>query len=89
MLGFIKLTWSNDGFVQRYRIIILISNWLIKLHKNKIYQIMIVFFIWKHFESDEKIVIIWSEYVLELIELDKWYPEVIYQLCVVIDNCVR
>jgi len=80
--------------VQRYFVVLayVVSMSIVtskKLHQNKIYQIMIVFFIWKHFESDEKIVIIWSEYVLELIELDKWYPEVIYQLCVVIDNCVR
>ncbi|GHU35681.1 hypothetical protein FACS1894192_00780 [Bacilli bacterium] len=42
-----------------------------------------------HFTCDEKTLRVWSNYVLELLELDRRYQDVVYQFCVSIDNCVR
>src|SRR5574337_1692458 len=43
----------------------------------------------KHANVDDKTIGIWSDYVLELLELDRRYQDVVYQFCVSIDNCVR
>lgn len=43
----------------------------------------------KHANVDDKTIGIWSDYVLELLELDRRYQDVIYSFCVTIDNCVR
>ncbi|CEN29532.1 MULTISPECIES: hypothetical protein [Pseudolactococcus] len=42
-----------------------------------------------HFDVDEQTISVWSDYILDLIELDKRYQEVIYSFCISIDNCVR
>src|SRR5574338_103568 len=41
------------------------------------------------FDVDEQTISVWSYYILDLIELDKMYQEVIYSFCISIDNCVR
>ena len=43
----------------------------------------------KHANVDVKTIRVWSEYVLELLELDRRYQNVVYSFCVSIDNCVR
>ena len=43
----------------------------------------------KHANVDVKTIRVWSEYVLELLELDRRYQDVVYSFCVSIDNCVR
>ena len=43
----------------------------------------------KHAHVDVKTIRVWSEYVLELLELDRRYQNVVYSFCVSIDNCVR
>ena len=43
----------------------------------------------KHANVDVKTIRVWSEYVLELLELDRRYHNVVYSFCVSIDNCVR
>ena len=43
----------------------------------------------KHANVDVKTIHVWSEYVLELLELDRRYQDVVYSFCVSIDNCVR
>ena len=42
-----------------------------------------------HADIDSKTTSVWSDYVLELLELDRRYQDVVYQFCVSIDNCVR
>jgi hypothetical protein len=42
-----------------------------------------------HANVDEKTISVWSDYVLELLELDRRYQDVVYNFCVTIDNCVR
>src|SRR5574342_412704 len=42
-----------------------------------------------HASVDDKTISVWSDYVLELLELDRRYQDVVYQFCVSIDNCVR
>ena len=42
-----------------------------------------------HANVDDKTISVWSDYVLELLELDRRYQDVIYSFCVSIDNCVR
>ncbi len=43
----------------------------------------------KHANVDVKTIRVWSEYVLELLELDRRYQDVVYNFCVSIDNCIR
>ena len=43
----------------------------------------------KHANVDVKTIRVWSDYVLELLELDRRYQNVVYSFCVSIDNCVR
>ena len=43
----------------------------------------------KHANVDVKTIRVWSDYVLELLELDRRYQDVVYSFCVSIDNCVR
>ncbi len=43
----------------------------------------------KHANVDVKTIRMWSDYVLELLELDRRYQDVVYSFCVSIDNCVR
>ena len=43
----------------------------------------------KHANVDVKTIRVWSEYVLELLELDRRYKDVVYNFCVSIDNCIR
>ena len=42
-----------------------------------------------HASVDDKTISVWSDYVLELLELDRRYQDVVYSFCVSIDNCVR
>ena len=43
----------------------------------------------KHANVDVKTIRVWSDYVLELLELDRRYQNVVYSFCVSIDNCIR
>ena len=42
-----------------------------------------------HASVNDKTISVWSDYVLELLELDRRYQDVVYSFCVSIDNCVR
>lgn len=43
----------------------------------------------QHANTDEQTINIWSDYVLELLEMEKRYENIVYSFCLAIDNCVR
>lgn len=42
-----------------------------------------------HANADDKTISIWSDYVLELLDMEKRYENIVYSFCIAIDNCVR